>query len=220
MHLNVKPRRKYDATGRREQAVRNQEAILDVARRMFLEDGYSATTIAQIARAANVSVETIYKSFGGKPGLVRAIWERGLEGAGDVPAERRSDAMREREKDARAIIENWGTFVTEIAPLTAPIMQLARTAASSDPELAKLLEKADEAHLARMELNARDLLERGLLRPGITLEEARDVLWAYSSSELFELLVMRQGWPIDRYGRFVATGMIASLLGPFHGDEV
>ena len=220
MDLNsraVKPKRKYDATGRRRQAARNREAIIEVARRVFLAEGYAAATVSRIATDAGVSVETIYKAFGGKSGLVRSIWERGLEGAGPIPAERRSDAMRAGETDARRIIENWGRLTTEVAPLTAPIMLLARDAAISDPEIAELLEQAEDARLARMEHNACDLLERGLLRPGITLEEARDVLWTYSSAELYELLVVRQGWPVERYGRFVAAGIMAALLPPADG---
>jgi hypothetical protein len=63
-----------------------------------------------------------------------------------------------------------------------------------------------------MELNARALFERGDFREGITLEHARDVLWAYSSPELYELLVLRQGWPLETYGSFVADALIAALL--------
>lgn len=210
--IDVKAKRRYNSSGRREQAQRTREAILEVARRLLLADGYAATTVAAIAQASNVSVETIYKAFGGKPGLVRAIYERGLEGAGPVPAEQRSDAMRATEADPRTIIENWGTFVTEVAPRSAPILLLIRTAAASDPEMAAVLETADRLRLARMEHNARDLFERGLFRAEITLDEARDVLWLYSSPELYELLVIRRNWPIDRYGRFVAGGMIAALL--------
>jgi AcrR family transcriptional regulator len=210
--IDVKPKRRYNSSGRREQAQHTREAILEVARRLLLADGYAATTVAAIARASNVSVETIYKSFGGKPGLVRAIYERGLEGAGPVPAEQRSDAMRAAEADPRTIIENWATFVTEVAPRSALISLLIRTAAASEPEMATLLETTDRLRLARMEHNARDLFERGLFRADITLDEARDVLWLYSSPELYELLVIRRNWPIDRYGRFVAGGMIAALL--------
>jgi AcrR family transcriptional regulator len=208
----VKPKRRYDASRRRRRALEARERILTVARRRFLADGYTATSLSRIAEEADVSVETIHKRLGGKAGLVRALWERALEGSGPVPAERRSDEMQARETDPRRIIENWATFVTELAPLGSPILLLARTAAASDPDLAELLAKADEARLARMEHNARGLLDRGFLRPGITLEEARDVCWTYSSAELYELLVIRRGWPIERYGRFVASGMIAALL--------
>lgn len=210
--IDVKPKRRYNSSGRQEQAQRTREAILEDARRLLLTDGYAATTVAAIAQASNVSVETIYKSFGGKAGLVRAIYDKGLEGAGTVPAERRSDAMRAFETDPRTIIENWGTFVTEVAPLSAPILLLIRDAAASDPEMAALLETTDRLHLARMEHNARDLFERRLFRAEITLDQARDILWFYSSPELYELLVIRRKWPIDRFGRFVAGGMIAALL--------
>ena len=212
MDLNVKGRRSYDASGRREQAQRTRDAIIAAARIRFLTDGYAATTVARIADDANVSVETIYKAFGGKPGLVRAIWERGLLGSGAVPAETRSDDLQVRAPDLGAIIDGWSAFVMEIAPITAPILLLARTAAASDPELSTLLEQAETARLARMEHNARGLIERGLLPPGVTVEEARDVLWAYSSPELYELMVIRRGWPIERYGRFVAAGMKSALL--------
>ena len=99
---NVNPKRRYNSSGRQAQARRNRQAILDAAQRQFLEGGYAATTIAAIAAEAGVSVETIYKAFGGKPGLVGAIYERGLTGREAVPAFQRADAMRERETDPRS----------------------------------------------------------------------------------------------------------------------
>jgi AcrR family transcriptional regulator len=208
----VKPTRRYDSSRRRRQALRTREAILDAARQLFLSGGYAGTTITSIAEAADVSVETIYKGFGGKPGLVRAIAEKGLEGAGPIPAEQRSDEMRTLERNPYRVMERWGTFVTEVAPLTAPIVLLMQTAAATDPEMVAMLEELDRARLARMEHNARQLFERGDFREGITLEHARDVLWAYSSPELYGLLVIRQHWPLERYGQFVAEGMTAALL--------
>src|SRR4051812_2038253 len=98
----VKKRRRYDARGRIEQARRSREVILDVARRAFLERGYASTTIDAVAQAAGVSVETIYKRFGGKPGLVGAIYQQGLAGHGDIPAPERSDAISAGESDPHA----------------------------------------------------------------------------------------------------------------------
>jgi len=210
----VKPRRRYDSSRRRQQALRTRDAVLDAARQLFLNGGYAETTIASIAEAADVSVETIYKGFGGKPGLVRAISEKGLEGVGPIPAEQRSNEMRTIERDPRRVMREWGIFTTEIAPLAAPIALLLRTAAATDPEVAELLDEVNRARLARMELNARELFERGDFREGVTLEHARDVLWTYSSPELYELLVLRRHWPLELYGRFVAEGMIAALLPP------
>jgi AcrR family transcriptional regulator len=208
----VKAKRRYDSSRRRKQALRTRDTILAAARELFLSGGYAGTTIASIAEAADVSVETIYKGFGGKPGLVQAISQKGLEGAGPIPAEQRSDEMRTLERDPYEVMRRWGTFTTEVAPLAAPIALLLRTAAATDKEVASLLEELDRARLARMEHNARGLIERGDLREGVTLEYARDVLWTYSSPELYEMLVLRQRWPLERYGQFVAEGMIAALL--------
>ena len=59
---------------------------------------------------------------------------------------------------------------------------------------------------------ARRLRDKGYLRPGITLAHAADVLWTYSSAELYELLVIRRGWSSKTYGLFVADAMIKALL--------
>ncbi len=208
----VNTRRRYDSSGRRERARQTRDQIVDAARELFLADGYAATTVAAIAAAARVSVETIYKGFGGKPGLVRAIAERGLAGQGPVPAEQRSDHIRDTEPDPRRILAAWGTFTAEIAPRVAPVLMLARDAAASDPEVALTLEQISAARLDRMALNARGLFEAGHLRPEITPGEAADIMWTYSSPELYELLVLRRGWSADRYGRFVGQALIAALL--------
>jgi len=208
----VKSSRRYDSPRRRQQAIATRNAVLDAAERLFLEQGYGPTTIASIARGASVSVETIYKGFGGKAGLVRALWQRGLEGTGPIPAERRSDEIHDREEDPRAVILAWSRFMIEVAPLAAPILLLMRAAAVSDPEMARLLEESDAERLRRMELNARRLMEHGGLRDGLTAEDVRDVLWTYSSAELYELLVLRRGWPLERYADFAADAMTAALL--------
>jgi AcrR family transcriptional regulator len=209
---NVKTSRRYDSAGRQRQALRTRATVLDVAQRRFIEDGYAASTVAAVAGDAGVSVETVYKTFGGKPGLVRAIHERGLAGSGPVPAPHRSDAMQDRERNPRAIIRNWGRLTTEVAPRVAPILLLIRSAAATDPEMAELLTESDAQRLRRMRHNARSLADRGHLRPGVTLGAATDVLWTYSSPDLYDLLVVRRHWSVQRYGRFVADAMIAALL--------
>ena len=56
-----------------------------------------------------MSVETVYKTYGGKPGLVRALCERALAGVGPVAAEIRSDELQLRESDPYVIIRGWGS---------------------------------------------------------------------------------------------------------------
>jgi len=204
--------RVYDSRGRQAQARRNRDAILDVARAAFLARGYAATTMASIAGEVGLSVDTVHKAFGGKAGLVRAIYERSLSGEGPVAAPRRSDNMQVAEHDPRTIVRHWGTLSTEVAPLVAPVHLLIRDAAATDPEMAALLRDSDRQRRERMRHNARTLADRGHLKPGITLEDATDVMWTYSSPELYELLVIRCGWNLTRYGRFLAESIAAALL--------
>jgi AcrR family transcriptional regulator len=209
---SVNTRRRYDSSGRQEQARRSREAVLDAAQRLFLDQGYAATTIAEIARTAGVSVETIYKGFGGKPGLVRALYQRGLTGSRPLPAYQRSDQMRASETDPKTIMRQWGLLTAEVASTVSPIRLLIRSAAVSDPEMAALLKGNDEERHKRMRHHARFLKKRGYLRHGVTLSEAADILWTCSSVELYELLVLNRGWSLPRFAQFVADFMIATLL--------
>jgi AcrR family transcriptional regulator len=208
----VKRKRAYDSTRRREQARQTRDAILDSARWMFLRDGFAPTTIAAVAAAVAVSPDTIYKTFGGKAGLVRAICERALAGAGPIPAETRSDALQADEPDPRKIIRGWGALTIEVAPRVAPILLLVRAAGASDPEMAALYAEMGAQRLVRMTHNARNLDAAGHLRAGLTVEHAGELLWTYSSPELFELLVFTRSWPLDRYAAFISDAMIAALL--------
>jgi AcrR family transcriptional regulator len=209
---NVKPKRRYDSTGRQAQARRNRHAILDAAQRQFLEGGYAATTIAAVAAEAGVSVETVYKAFGGKPGLVRAIYDRGLAGPQPVPAYQRADELRERETDPRAIMRNWATIASEVHSVVSPIERLVRAAAASDPDMAALLQAHHDRRQARARHHARFLKRRGYLRAGVSLAQATDILWTCTSDELYDLLVTQRGWSPPRFARFLADFMTTALL--------
>jgi len=204
--------RRYDSSGRQIQANRTKEAVLDAAQRQFLDAGYAATNLAAIAKEAGVSVETIYKAFGGKSGLVRAIYERGLAGHGPLPAYERSDEMRERESDPAVIMRNWGALTAEVASVLTPIRLLIRSASSIDPEMTSLLEEGDNERLDRAGHHARFLADRGFLREGIAVDKATDVLWTCSSVEIYELLVLKRGWSVAEFAEFIADFMITGLL--------
>lgn len=210
-------RRRYDSTWRREGARRRRERVLDAAERQFLRGGYAATTIATVAAEAEVSVETIYKAFGGKPGLVKGIYERRLAGTGPVPAYERSDRMRVREADPRRIMREWGLLTAEVAEGLTPIRLLLREAAASDPEVSRVRAVSEEERLERMRHHAGFLRARGYLRPDVSVEEAVDVLWLCSSAEIYEVLVLQRGWSTSRFAGFLADLMISRLLAPSDG---
>lgn len=207
----VKPRR-YDASRRRAQASRTRQAIIDTARHRFLHDGYTATTITSIAADADASPDTIYKSFGGKAGLLRAMCQDALSGTGPIPAEQRSDAMQAAETDPAALLRGLGTLTAEVAPRIAPLLLLLATAAESDPALLELQAELEDARLARMTQVAHTLAAKTPLRAHRTVEQTADIMWTYSSPELYHLLVLTRGWPPERYGQFVGEALVAALL--------
>ena len=203
--------RHYDASRRRLKAAQRRRTVLEAAQELFFSQGYAATTIAGIAAAAGVSPETVYKGFGGKPGLVRELRAHALLGAGPVPAEDRSDQLRDL-ADPRAVVKGWAKLAAEVAPRVAPILGLVREAAVLDPTLRELEDELDSDRLRRMRANARFLADAGHLRPGVSLPQATDVLFAVSSQEMYDLLVVRRGWTTRRYSNFVATTLENALL--------
>jgi hypothetical protein len=98
--------------------------------------------------------------------------------------------------------------------MVSPILLLLRTAAATDPELAALQRETDELRLSRMRHNARVLASRGPLRDGMTVERAAEIMWAFTSPELYDLFVLRRGWTPEQLGAHTAETMMAMLLPP------
>lgn len=210
---HVKPRR-YDSGRRREQARENRRAVLDAARRLFLDRGYAETTVPSVAAAAGVSVETIYKAFSNKAGLLKAVFDVAIVGDDEpIPMLGRDMVRRIRaEPDPRRKLRIYGEHLAEAGPRASALQLLARAAAVSDREAAGMWGRMLAERLTGMTHFARELHEEGHLDTDISFEEARDVLWTYNSVELYDLLVIQRGWNDERYGRFIADALIAALL--------
>lgn len=203
--------RAYDTTRRRELARQRRDRILDVAWEEFRTHGYAATTVATVASGAEVSGETVYKSFGGKSGLVRELRVRALAGSGRESAETRSDRLREHDDPVR-LVRGWARLAAEVAPLVVPVLLLVRDAAVLDPGLRELAVELDDERRRRMTENAAALRRTGRVRTGVTAQQTVDILFAVSSPEMYELLVLRCGWDLTRYRRHVEATLRAALL--------
>ncbi len=210
---DVKPYRSYNSALRLRQAQQTRDAILAEAWTAFRRDGFSAVTVGSIAVAAGVSPETVYKQFGSKAGVLRAIAETALAGPQSVPTMQQSDAMAAREADPHRIIAAWAQFASEVTPRLSPVVLLIRSAAHISTDIAELQAGLDADRLDRMAHQAALLAERGYLRDGLSEDEARDVMWAYTDPAMYELLVHRQGWPLDRFRDFLAEALSTALLG-------
>lgn len=210
----VKSPRRYDSTRRQEQARLTRRAILGAARGLFLEYGYAGTTMAAVAKSAGVSVETVYKAFGNKAGLVKGVFDVAIVGDDDpVPMLQREFVARiEAEPDPRRKLRLYGEHLSSAGPRAGALQLLVRAAAAGDAEAATIWEQMLTERLFGNGEFARHLDERGHLRPDVSREEARDALWVYNSVELYDLLVVQRGWDAERYGRWIAEALITALL--------
>lgn len=206
--------RRYDASGRQEQARNKRRAVLDAAHQLFLERGYAATTVAAVSTEAGVSVETIYKAFTNKAGLVKAVFDVLIAGDDeDVPMLQSDFVKRSRaEPDPRRKLEAYGDHLAVTAPRISPILLVVRAAAVSDNGASELWEQLQAERLTGMTAFAGHLHDGGFLRKGVSRNEARDVLWTHNSVELWDLLVAQRGWSNARFGRWVGQQLIAALL--------
>ncbi len=214
MSENVNPRRSYDASGRRARAEQTRGEIVNSARRLFEERGYSRTTVADIARAANVSPETIYKAFSSKGALLGAVVRASIRGDADpTPLRERPEiAAIRNERDPARQLEMYGSLVATVNLRLTPLLRIMREAAPAEPDIARELDRLDVDRLEGMAEFGALLARRGHLRPGVSRQEARDVLWSLNSPELYQLLVLERGWTARRYGRWVGQALRAMLL--------
>ena len=214
MSPSVNPRRTYDASRRREQARHNRAAILDAARDRFLELGYGGTTMGAVAADAGVSVETVYKAFANKAGLVKALFDVAIVGDDEpVPLMEREFVQRNiAEPDPRRKLAAYGAHLAVTVPRAGPIQLVVRAAAGADTGAAEVWEQLQQERLTGMTAFAHHLDEGGYLRAGVSRATARDVLWVHNSVELWDLLVNQRGWSNTRYGTWIGEQLIAALL--------
>jgi AcrR family transcriptional regulator len=206
-------KRSYDASRRREQARERRLAVVLAARELFGRDGFRLTTIAAIAKRAGVSAESVYKGFGTKAALAKAVFD--LELAGDdepvpVAARPAMQAIRD-EPDVRRKIAMFAAGLAQRQAASARVQILIRDGRHVDDSLGPVWDKLTDEGLTGMTMLGRHLLETGQLRDGIGLDEVRDVLWNYLAIDAYERLVLTQGWPPERYSAWLARALTSAL---------
>ena len=189
--------------------------IIDAARRRFEEAGYAATTVPSVAAAAGVAVKTVYLAFETKAGLLRAVWEARLGGDEEaVPVlERMWFRELTAEADPAGKLQLLAAQSRRVKAATGPLLEVIRTAAATDPDIAVLW--ADiEAKLLRVQRAVVDQLDAlGALEPFLGVEEATDILWTLNHPTVWQLLVRQRGWSPARYQEWIFEAFCRSLLG-------
>jgi len=206
-------KRAYDGSRRREQARARRLAVVQAARELFEVGGFRQTTIAAIAKRAGVSSESIYKTFGTKAALAKAVFD--LELAGDdepVPiAERPAIQAIRDEPDVRRKITMFAEGLAQRHARSAAVQILIRDGRHVDDSLAPVWAALQREGLTGMTALGRHLLDTGQLRAGLTIEQVRDILWNYLAIDAYERLVLIQGWSQQRYSNWLAHTMVSAL---------
>lgn len=211
--------RQYTSPLREEQARQTQRRILDAALRLFLEQGYTATTMNAVAAAAGVSVQTVYKAFGTKPALVKRLHDVTLAGDDDPVAMADRPEMRalREETDPRALLMAYAGVGRLLLDRLGPLLRVLLAGADAgDPDLRAYIDTVNGERLIGTGMTARRLVQLGALAPDEETR-ARDALWLLTSVEVWSLLTEQRGWTGDEYAEWVGRMMAAAVLGPTAG---
>ncbi len=169
-----------------------------------------------IAREAGVAVETIYRAFGSKGHLFKAVVEAAVAGGptrADVPVEQRPVIRGViEESDPVRQLELYAATQPGIHRRSGPLLRALRDVAATDPELAALWHDLEGARLTGQGRLAGMLAERGSLRLGLDIDEARDVIWTLCSLTVYDHLVIERGWSDERYASWLAATLAGALL--------
>jgi AcrR family transcriptional regulator len=205
-------KRQYDSTRRQEQAAETRQRIIQAAHVLFVGTGYGNTTIADIARAAGVAVETVYAAFRNKHTLLRQVWYVSFRG--DEEDVRLWDRPEIRtviaEPDLARRFNAQAVVLTAVLRRITPLLLMLQGAVASQPAAAAMLAEFDERRLDAAGKYARAAAATGQL--AVTEDECRDVLWATLDGALWHRLVAERGWSDERFAAWLGQLWTSTLV--------
>jgi AcrR family transcriptional regulator len=202
--------RPYHSPLRQQQADETRRRIVEAGRGLFLDRGYDGTTIESIARAAHVSPQTVYATFGSKRGILAGVLDRARFGSAyleTIPRAREAAGPVERLRLVAAIARR--VYDAERSEL-----DLLRGAGTVSPDLAELDREHERRRLDAQSPTLASIAQSGALRADLDVATAGDIVWTFTGREIYRMLVSDRGWTSDRYEAWLGDMMIAALLAP------
>ena len=204
----VKPKRAYNTALRREQAQVTHRRILDAARRLFITRGYAYVTMRDVAGEAGVAVQTVHAVFGTKLGLAQGIVELAFE---DVDPDvltliRQVDLAQDPAMALRTVATSARRIQEHFADIVLFMQQ------TGDPQLLDIAARFDTVRVESLGPVVTALSRARVLRPGLTADEAADLIWALTSPEWYGLLVRRREWDVARWEDSLGETLVRLLL--------
>ncbi|MEU2390208.1 helix-turn-helix domain-containing protein [Streptomyces sp. NPDC007369] len=201
---------------RAEKARRTRQRMLGAAARLFAEKGWTGTTVEDIARTAEVGVQTVYFTFGSKRALLKELLDTAVAGDADPVATLDRPWAREvlDEPDPAAQLALQAAGARRILERAAPVLEVVRGAASADPELAELWRlNHEQRHAVQLRFaQALHAKTGGSLRHGLDGATVADIALTVLGPETYDLLVTRRGWAPARWEKWAADALVRQLL--------
>ena len=206
--------RKYDSSRRQSQARQTRLQIAEAARVLFLERGYGGTSIEAIAKKAGVAVETIYATFKNKRNVLSFVFDIAIGGDDeDIRLLDRPDPQAVlNETDQYRQLTLFASDITKILHRAAPVFEILRIAAKTEPEIAELVQRLLRERLVNMTMVAKSVASNGALREGLSRARAAELIWSMTSPELYLLLTRDLNWTDEQYSQWLTDTLIQLLL--------
>jgi AcrR family transcriptional regulator len=170
--------------------------------------------LEQVAQGAGVAVQTVYFHFGNKRTLLKAALDIAAVGDDEpVPLLQRPWLEEVRSAaDPSQMINLWVANGAAILERIGPIMRVVRDAAGTDPDLAAQWATNQQQTLTAQRTLAQLLADRDALPPGMTVDDATDIIFTLNSIEAYWLLTTTCGWTPQRRQTWVAHTMQNAVL--------
>ncbi|MEU3448379.1 helix-turn-helix domain-containing protein [Streptomyces thermolilacinus] len=201
---------------RAEKALRTRRRMLDAAARLFTEHGWARTTVEDIARTAEVGVQTVYFTFGNKRALLKELLDTAVAGDFDPVATLDRPWAREvlEAPDPAGQLSLQAAGARRVLERAAPVLEVVRATAGSDPEIAALWRaNHEQRHTVQLRFAGALVAKAGgALRAGHDAGSAADVAMTVLGPETYGLLVAGRGWTAGRWERWAADALVRQLL--------
>lgn len=203
-------RRRYDSPRRAAQAQQTRTDIVSAARRLFVDQGWGATTMRAVANEAGVSMPTVYAAYGNRASLVRALAEA-ADLAADAPT--MLAELKAATDDPARQLEAMAAYDRRLFERAGDVITLIREAGRTEPELATLYrELRRQADQTRIRLFSSWPAE--VLRSGVDVSTAVDTYAALCNIDVYTTLTDERGWSPDRTERWWGETLRRELLSP------
>ena len=205
-----KPSRPYVSDVRSQAAEATRARILQASKTLFADRGIDRVTVEQIAKKAGVSASTVFALYKSKAGILRELIRSALFGQRFQLAL----ARLKGETDPITLIALTANVARAIYEAESSQLGLIRGVSAFSPALGKLEKEFENLRFQMQKERVKLLFAQSKQRKELTLDEARRIMWMYTSRDVYRLLVHEGGWTPNRYQKWLSSTLVNALVNP------